>query len=505
MWRKKTAGSPQPSAARADTLDVDSLQRDLVDFNFDGEGEGDGRSGGLPAGPALPARPASHGSKSAGKLSRPRAKSKTARARYESSVRQAVESHSAAAAAAAANVGPSDKQHSRYESSVRRAVGEAARTDGSSSRAGFDRAGRDVNHVRAHRGWLEKQGGIRKNWKRRFFTFHPQSLTLSYFEDAECTKKKGQFRVVPSRKQPRNSSADGSSLSATVAYDDAVEETKEFTVFCEGGRELCCRATSAAEAVTWCAVLDNEFFFTRLRREVDQRVAVLQQGHTFQKHGRMGKPHDRYVWLSKDETRVCWAKPEVVSAASASGRMKRLIKKDQVVYIENVRAIERGRKTAVFQRWSGKSGKSAAEPTGSQRSTLDLRCFSLVTEGRSLDLVAEDQGMAEAWIEALSYLWLFAHSMRERATRTGRWQSWQAPKYAADPVSGSNEGKITPAVGANAAAAEARHKLEHRGAQIEQLQSQSAALEDSASSFEEMCHQLAKRERQKARGGWFGF
>lgn len=98
--------------------------------------------------------------------------------------------------------------------------------------------------------------------------------------------------------------------------------------------------------------------------------------------------------------------------------------------------------------------------------------------------------------------------MRERATRTGRWQSWQPPKYKPDPVIGGNGGEVTPApstAGANAAAADARRRLEQRGAQIEQLQSRSAALENSASSFEEMCHQLAQREQRKAGGGWFGF
>ena len=66
---------------------------------------------------------------------------------------------------------------------------------------------------------------------------------------------------------------------------------------------------------------------------------------------------------------------------------------------------------------------------------LDLRCFSLVAEDRTLDLVAADRETAELWIEALSYLWLFAHTLRERATRTGRWQSWQPLRYSSAPPS----------------------------------------------------------------------
>ena len=88
----------------------------------------------------------------------------------------------------------------------------------------------------------------------------------------------------------------------------------------------------------------------------------------------------------------------------------------------------------MFQRWNAKSEKgSEAATTG--RSALDLRCFSLVAEDRTLDLVAADRETAELWIEALSYLWLFAHTLRERATRTGRWQSWQPPRYSSAPPS----------------------------------------------------------------------
>ena len=63
----------------------------------------------------------------------------------------------------------------RYESSIRQAVEQ---TSGSSVM------------IRAHRGWLEKQGGLVTNWKRRYFYFDPSSLTLAYYKDESMTKKK---------------------------------------------------------------------------------------------------------------------------------------------------------------------------------------------------------------------------------------------------------------------------------------------------------------------------
>ena len=80
----------------------------------------------------------------------------------------------------------------------------------------------------------------------------------------------------------------------------------------------------------------------------------------------------------------------------------------------------------------------------------------------------------------------------------------ESPRQELGLGSTDNGTKGSTSFGAASAAQSARLKLEQRGGKIEQLEVQSSALESSASSFAEMCHQLAKREQKKTGGGWFG-
>ena len=378
---------------------------------------------------------------------------------------------------------------SRYESSVREAVRTAMEQDSAGG------GNRHPAHVRSHSGWLEKQGGMRKNWKRRWFSFHPMSSTLSYFEDQTCRNKKGELRLLGTantrryqqqRDIVRYNGRGGPSASAVL-------DSRSFSVFCEG-RELKCRAATADEAVTWCAVLDNEFFFSELRSEVDKRISVLRDGQVFQKHGRKGAPHSRFVWLTADETRVCWAKAE---AADGSDSQTRKVQKDALVYVEKIKAVERGRKTKVFQRQSD-GGKAP-----------DALCFSLVAEDRTLDIVAPDVATAELWISAISYLSLFAHAARERATLTGRWRrsTTGIPSMGASAGSelyGATEGGARGGAHGRVevpqlAARNVQNKLAGRGEKIDRMQNQSASLASSASSFAELAEQLARQKKSS----WF--
>lgn len=466
MWgRKGKVPSDAPSsdkatgAARArevtNSLDVSQLQAEFLDFDIEGD---DGCVGDVPARRLSAAGPMAHGIASGGTEPKRRL---SARARYESSVRQA--------------------------------VGATWRADQGSV------PGRDINHKRSHHGWLEKEGSLRKNWKRRFFTFDPRSCTVAYFETEACVNKKGHFRLATPA-VPRNGI-----YGRTVTYIGG--HSKSFTVHCEG-RELHCRAETPDEAVTWCAVLDNEFFYEKLRSEVDARIEKLREGQTFLKHGRMGKPHNRFVWLSKDESRICWAKPESVSGVKS----RKLVKKDQAVYLENVQSIERGRKTSVFKR----SVKNGSDGSIVGSTSADDLCFSLVANDRTLDLVASDKQTAEFWIGALSYLWLFAHASRERATHTGRWKSWDSRASGAAALdlpidgatlkaeigiqrSGHGGGGDVSLLGT----VDPREKLENRGIMINELNSQSSKLENSAKTFAEMCQQLSSAERLEKSKGWF--
>ena len=152
MWPARS----RETAERTDSLDVDRLREELVDFVVGGEG---GSS--APADPpALPARPDSHSAK-------------TARARYESSVRQAVESRSAAAdkrhrGTRAQCVGPLGIPCGRMRRRPRR---RGAASLGPGSR----------RQPRACASWVAGEArGMRKNWKRRFsrFTAEPGAVVL---------------------------------------------------------------------------------------------------------------------------------------------------------------------------------------------------------------------------------------------------------------------------------------------------------------------------------------
>lgn len=119
-----------------------------------------------------------------------------------------------------------------------------------------------------------------------------------------------------------------------------------------------------------------------------------------------------------------------------------------------------------------------------------------MVDGRTLDLIAPDTQTAESWITAISYLTLFAHAAREKATSTGRWATTIAP----GAKSHSNSTNTCNVKATQSAARETRQKLEQRGQQIEELNDSSSQLADSAGSFAGLCAQL---NEQQGRKGWF--
>ena len=116
------------------------------------------------------------------------------------------------------------------------------------------------------------------------------------------------------------------------------------------------RAANAHAAITWMACLDNDYFYSSLRTEVDARISFLTKGCIFEKHGRKGSPHDRLVWLTNDEQKIGWSKPP-----PSSKETTRKMTKDAFVYVEQIQAIERGRTTPVFKRRAGGHYKVSAQ------------------------------------------------------------------------------------------------------------------------------------------------
>ena len=355
---------------------------------------------------------------------------------------------------------------SRYDSSVRQAVAQTTNSI----------------MVRAHCGWLEKVGKLVRNWKRRWFTFDPCTLTISYFQDETCTTKKNEFELDIDSEQP------------LVTYLD--KDQNIFAINCKG-RQLICKAPTSSAVVTWMACLDNEYFYSSLRNEVDVRLNVLTKGCLMEKHGRSGSPHERFVWLTKDEQKIAWIK-------NTKDMSNKRITKDSFMYVENIIAIERGRTTKVFKRKAG----------GQLKNAPDSQAFSIVCSDRTFDVIAPDVATAEAWISGISYLTLFTHASTQRATRTGRWlqpkkqtKSKSTRTINRTKTAGASAGRTnTKTETTNAgrtmhATLETKKKLEERGRKIDELQDKSAKLENTGSDFATLCQ--AVNEQQGRRGFFF--
>eukprot|EP00826_Nyctotherus_ovalis_P006398 TRINITY_DN11508_c0_g3_i2.p1 TRINITY_DN11508_c0_g3~~TRINITY_DN11508_c0_g3_i2.p1 ORF type:complete len:310 (-),score=125.80 TRINITY_DN11508_c0_g3_i2:46-975(-) len=101
---------------------------------------------------------------------------------------------------------------------------------------------------------------------------------------------------------------------------------------------------------------------------------VMIAGDTFLKYGRSGNPHHRHVFLQTEPPRLCWQSKERREAA-------------RFIDIGNIVDVELGStRTEVFRRHD-----VAAE--------LDERCFSIVAEGRTLDLQARSKEVRATWVK----------------------------------------------------------------------------------------------------------
>eukprot|EP00823_Brevimastigomonas_motovehiculus_P003195 TRINITY_DN1934_c0_g1_i1.p1 TRINITY_DN1934_c0_g1~~TRINITY_DN1934_c0_g1_i1.p1 ORF type:complete len:603 (-),score=131.06 TRINITY_DN1934_c0_g1_i1:102-1910(-) len=113
----------------------------------------------------------------------------------------------------------------------------------------------------------------------------------------------------------------------------------------------------------------------------------LVTGAYFQKHGRKGNPHKRYVCCSEDLTTVRWGKTPQ-EAANASN--------DAFIYSGGIIQVARGCTTAVFKRQNWKDEKQKALSEGVS--------FSVIHRDRTLDLECETEASCREWVEAFLYL-----------------------------------------------------------------------------------------------------
>ena len=101
---------------------------------------------------------------------------------------------------------------------------------------------------------------------------------------------------------------------------------------------------------------------------------VITTGDCFLKYGRIGNPHDPYVFLSENQERICWQE------ANKTGTIR-------FILTSEIRDIELGStRTKVFQRYNIPAER-------------DERCFSLITPGRTLDLEARSKDIRSTWVK----------------------------------------------------------------------------------------------------------
>jgi len=113
-------------------------------------------------------------------------------------------------------------------------------------------------------------------------------------------------------------------------------------------------------------------------KEESKPFEVLTTGIICLKYGRWGNPHRKHIFVSEDLQIILWKDPETEKAES--------------ILVQDIKEISVGATTPVFSRYKRDVERK-----------LD-RCFSVITEKRSLDLEVEDSKIRNQWIELLEQI-----------------------------------------------------------------------------------------------------
>ncbi|KAL0223369.1 hypothetical protein P9112_002759 [Eukaryota sp. TZLM1-RC] len=119
-------------------------------------------------------------------------------------------------------------------------------------------------------------------------------------------------------------------------------------------------------------------------KEMETRLrAKLIEGTIFLKHGKKGKPHHRFIWISPDFSLIQWRDPSKAKVRDA-------------LHADSVTDVCVGQTTAIFRRRSGNPGRENLS-------------FSLIAGDRTLDLEAASEEERDSWVEAFRYLVALNH------------------------------------------------------------------------------------------------
>jgi len=139
------------------------------------------------------------------------------------------------------------------------------------------------------------------------------------------------------------------------------------------------------------------------KKQEEALYKEARKGAVFRKHGRRGKPHDRYVMLGKDLDSISWKEASGdgnsgssssnnnnsggsssnSSSSSGSGLLSK--KRRENLIVQSFDTIQKGCDTKLFKRNS--------------KNLKPEHCFSLIGNERTLDLECSSQEMRDQWYE----------------------------------------------------------------------------------------------------------
>lgn len=134
------------------------------------------------------------------------------------------------------------------------------------------------------------------------------------------------------------------------------------------------------EAVRLCDAC-NDWELGRLHYE-EKQLPILVEGGVFKKHaGGLGRPGPRVVRLTRDKTGFTWHAED------------KKPKPESVIYIAEIKNVKPGMTTDAFKRTGNKD--------------LKHLCFSIIAEGRTLDLECDDNNTQQTWVAAIKACLLY--------------------------------------------------------------------------------------------------
>eukprot|EP00698_Gefionella_okellyi_P000734 TRINITY_DN10667_c0_g1_i1.p1 TRINITY_DN10667_c0_g1~~TRINITY_DN10667_c0_g1_i1.p1 ORF type:complete len:415 (-),score=90.24 TRINITY_DN10667_c0_g1_i1:108-1352(-) len=125
--------------------------------------------------------------------------------------------------------------------------------------------------------------------------------------------------------------------------------------------------------------------------DITEHVSTLVNGAVMRKHGRKGRPHSRFMYLSHDLMHLSWSRTRRLPLEGQPA--------DRRIRIADVRDVLDGQQTEVFRR------------TG--RRSMSDRCFSIVTTQRTVDLEAPDAQTRELWSSTMRAILRASYEQRQ--------------------------------------------------------------------------------------------